>query len=190
MSICNFPIQDVSIGRRLLLLILLALVVPAGAFSAEGRDPYQHFFASGTDDFRAELSDAKRLGKKALFVMFEQDGCSGCIYMKEHVLNRPDVQKFYRDHFINFSINIYGSIPFDDFAGRNVTEKTFAQATGIKGTPTLIFYDLDGREVIRLAGAIRDPGEFIVLGEFVASGAYRGGKFADYLKGKRKRKGT
>ena len=161
------------------------LAVPA-AFAAEDRDPYRYFFASGTDDFRAELADAKRLGKKALFVMFEQDGCPGCIYMKKHVLNRADVQQYYRDHFINFSINIYGSIAFDDFAGRNVTEKAFSQAIGIKGTPTLIFYDLEGREVIRLTGAIRDPARFIALGEFVSSGAYRRGKFADYLKGGRK----
>jgi len=190
MSACCVPGGRFSAGRRFLLVALLALAAPTAALAAEGRDPYQHFFASGTDDFRAELADAKRGGKKALFVMFEQDGCQGCLYMKENVLNRPDVQEFYRDHFINFSINIYGSAPFDDFAGRNVTEKKFAQVTDIKGTPTFIFYDLEGHEIVRQLGAIRSAKEFILFGEFVATGAYRSRKFADYIKERKARKGS
>ena len=190
MSACSFRGWHLSVGRCFLLVALLALAAPSAALAAEGRDPYQHFFASGTDDFRAELADAKRAGKKALFVMFEQDGCSGCLYMKENVLNRPQVQKFYRDHFINFAINIYGSVPFDDFEGRKVTEKTFAQATDIKGTPTLIFYDLEGREIVRQLGAIRNVDEFILFGEFVATGAYRSRKLADYIRERKAGKGS
>jgi thioredoxin-related protein len=175
---------------RVFALATLLSLFAAAVLAAESRDPYQHFFASGTDDFRAELADAKRGGKKALFVMFEQDGCAGCLYMKEHVLNRPVVQKFYRDHFINFSINIYGSVPFDDFAGRKVTEKTFAQAIGIKGTPTFIFYDLEGHEIVRQLGAIRSAEEFILFGEFVATGAYRTRKLADYIMERKARTGS
>lgn len=174
--------------RSAIVVVLCALAAPA--LAAEGLDPYQYFFTSGTDDFRAELADAKKGGKKALFVMFEQDGCSGCIYMKEHVLNRSDIQKFYRERFLNFSINIYGAAPLEDFAGRNVTEKAFAQAMGIRATPTLMFYDLEGREIVRITGAIRDAGEFIALGEFVASGAYRKRKFAEFLREHQRRKGS
>ena len=180
----------IAASGRFLLVALFALAVPGGALAAEARDPYQYFFASGTDDLRAELADAKRGGKKALFVMFEQDGCPGCIYMKEHVLNRRNVQSFYRERFISFSINIYGAAPFEDFAGRAVTEKTFAQAMGIMGTPTLMFYDLEGREIVRLTRAIRDPNEFIMLGEFVATGAYRTRQFAEFLRQHMRRKGS
>jgi thioredoxin-related protein len=181
-------LERIVITRRLALATALcALATPAPA--AEGRDPHQHFFASGTDDFRAELADAKRGGKKALFVMFEQDGCAGCIYMKERVLNRRDVQKFYRERFLNFSINIYGAVPLEDFDGRKVTEKAFARATGIRATPTLMFYDLEGREIVRITGAIRDAGEFILLGEFVASGAYRTRKFAEFVQERRRMSG-
>lgn len=175
--------------RRLALFVVLCLLgVPAPA--AEKRDPYQHFFLSGTDDLRAELADAKRGGKKALFMMFEQDGCSGCLYMKEHVLSRPDVQKFYRARFLSFSINILGAVPVDDFAGRQVTEKAFARETGIRATPTLMFYDLEGHEIVRITGAIRDAGEFILLGEFVASGAYRNRKFAQFVQERRRKGGS
>ena len=69
--------QHLTAGRRFLLVALLAVAAPSAAFAAETRDPYRHFFASGTDDFRAALADAKRGGKKTLFEMCEQDGCLG-----------------------------------------------------------------------------------------------------------------
>lgn len=175
--------------RSLALSAMLCLLA-ALAHGAEKRDPYQHFFLSGTDDLRAELADAKRGGKKALFMMFEQEGCSGCIYMKEHVLSRRDVQTFYRERFLSFSINLFGAAPLEDFAGRQVTEKAFAQAMGVRATPTLMFYDLEGREIVRITGAIRDAAEFILLGEFVASGAYRTRKFAQFLQERRRKKGS
>ena len=74
MSSRRSSVKTLSARRLFLFAALFILGATAGAFAAEGRDPYQHFFASGTDDFRAELADAQRDGKKALFVMFEQDG--------------------------------------------------------------------------------------------------------------------
>ena len=45
---------------------------------------------------------------------------------------------------------------------------------------------LSYEEIVRIVGPVKDPAEFILLGEFVASGAYRTGTFANYkkLKGK------
>jgi thioredoxin-related protein len=166
------------------------LCAPVLAGAADGRDPYTYFFNPHTDDLKAELADAKKAGKKAVFLMFEQEGCPGCIHMKQHVLNRSDVQKFYRDRFVNFAMDIYGSVPLNDFSGRNHTEKAYAQASGVKGTPTLVFFDLDGTEVVRILGPVREADEFMLLGEFVASGAYRSRKFAEYKQEVQRKKGS
>lgn len=159
-------------------LLLLGATTPATA--VQTRDAEDYFFSLNTGDFKAELADAKKAGKKALFIMFEQDGCSGCIYMKQNVLNRVDVQNFYRARFVSFSVNIFNAVPIRDFAGREHTEKSYAQSVGIKGTPTLLFYDLDGQEAVRIVGTVKDAAEFMMLGEFVASGAYKSRKFAEY----------
>jgi thioredoxin-related protein len=161
------------------ILLLCALLVATLARAAETRDPYTYFFNANTGDFRAELADAKNAGKKAIFVLFEQEGCPGCLHMKNHVLNRPDVQKFYRERFVNFTVDIYSAVPITDFAGRGVTEKDYARSLRVKGTPTLLFYDLAGKEVLRIVGPVRDADEFMRLGEFVASGAYLHRKFAE-----------
>jgi thioredoxin-related protein len=110
--------------------------------------------------------------------------------MKRHVLNRVEVQAFYRKRFANFSVDIFGSVPLTDFAGRDLTEKSYAQALHVTGTPTFAFYDLEGKEIIRVVGPIKDAAEFLLLGEFVASGAYQSRKFAEYKQSQRKKSGS
>ncbi|MBI4194858.1 MAG: thioredoxin fold domain-containing protein [Betaproteobacteria bacterium] len=173
------------------LLLLMALAaLPAAPQAAETRDADDHFFNLNTGDLKAELTDAKKADKKAIFLMFEQEGCPACIYMKRNVLNRVDVQKFYRERFLNFAIDIYGAVPIRDFGGREFTEKSYSQSLGVKGTPTFTFYDLDGREVVRIVGPIKDAAEFLLLGEFVASGAYKSSKFAAYKQSRFRKKGS
>jgi len=87
--------EDIHMLKALTRLLLLAVVLAAGpVLAAESRDPEDHFFNLNTGDLKAELAEARSAGKSAIFVMFEQDGCPGCIYMKKNVLNRVDVQKF------------------------------------------------------------------------------------------------
>ena len=171
-----------------LLFAVLMLATPARA--AEARAADQHFFDLNTGDLRAEARDAKQAGKKAILFMFEQEGCPGCLYMKTRVLNRADVQAFYRQRFVSFSVDIFGAVPIRDFAGRDFTEKSYAQVLRVTGTPTFVFYDLEGNEIIRLVGPVKEPAEFILIGEFVSSGAYRSTKFADYKKSKVRQKGS
>jgi len=177
-------------GRLPKLFVIAWMLFAWPAAAAETRDPHTYFFNANTGDLKAELADAKSAGRKALFLFFEQEGCPGCIHMNSHVLNRPEVQKFYRAHFMNFSVDIHGAVPITDFAGRALVEKSYAQAQKVKGTPTLAFYDLDGKEVVRILGAVRDAEEFLLLGEFVASGAYRTRKFAEYKQELLRKKGS
>jgi thioredoxin-related protein len=60
----------------------------------------------------------------------------------------------------------------------------------VKGTPTFVFYDLSGREATRVLGTIETPDEFLLLGQFVASGAYKTRTFAQYKRDKPTLKGS
>jgi thioredoxin-related protein len=175
---------------RLLLACAFFSILAVPARAAEPRDADQHFFNLNTGDLKAEAQDGKQAGKKAILVMFEQEGCPGCLYMKRNVLNRPDVQAFYRQRFLNFSVDIYGAVPLRDFAGRDHTEKSYAQALKVNATPTFAFFDLAGNEIARVVGPVKDVAEFMLFGEFIASGAYRSGKFAEYKQSRRKQRGS
>lgn len=167
--------------RKVLCKLLFVLaVVPLWAGAAGTRDGETYFFSLNMGDLKVELADARARGKQALLIMFEQEGCPACLYMKRYVLNRKNVQDLYRGHFVNLALDIHGSVPLKDFAGREVTEKAYAQSAKIIGTPTFVFYDFTGTEILRIAGAVETVDEFLLLGRFVASGAYNTRSFAQF----------
>jgi len=159
---------------------LLCLAAPVAASAADTRDAMTHFFDANTGDLQAELADAKAAGKKGILLMYEQEGCPSCYYMKQNVLNREDVQALYHKYFVMFTVDLFGAVPLKDFGGRDISEKAFAAAARVRATPTFAFHDLNGREVTRIVGAVRDVEKFKLLAEFVASGAYQTQKFAEY----------
>jgi len=166
--------------RPLLALLLLTHLGFAAAQGVATRDAMTHFFDANTGDLKAELADARAANKKAILLMYEQEGCPACTYMKQNVLNRVDVQNLYRRHFVSFTVDINGSVPLRDFGGRDITEKAFATGAKARATPTFAFHDLTGTEIVRITGAVRDIEEFKLLAEFVASGSYKNGPFSEY----------
>jgi thioredoxin-related protein len=175
--------------NRLLLLLMLASLPAFAAHAADTPDAAS-FFNLNMGDLKSELAEAKRDRKTAVMVMFEQEGCPGCAFMKRNILNRKDVQDYYRAHFATLSLDIWSSVPVRDFANREQTEKAYSQAAKIKGTPTFVFYDLSGNEVVRILGAFETPEDFLLLGHFVASGAYKTRSFAQYKADRPTKKGT
>jgi thioredoxin-related protein len=179
--------------RRLLALAALLLAPVLAAADAAGgakRDPMQHFFTPSLGDLKAEAAEARTAGKHAVFVMYVRDDCPYCERMKRNVLALEPVQDYYRANFAVLAVDLKGAIPIVDFAGQATTEKAFGGAQGIKFTPTIVFYDFDGRPLARHRGEIRDAAEFLLLGRFVASGAYRTHSFAEYKQSSGSRKGS
>jgi len=174
---------------RSLALLFLCLLFPAAhaASAAHHRDPLDYFFHPFLGDLRAEAADAKKAGKHAIVVMYEFDDCPYCARMKREVLSRADVQDYYRKQFQVFQIDTKGDQQITGFDGKDSTEKEFARAAGVRATPTFVFYGFDGKPLVTRTGGIYDPQEFLLLGEYVASGAYRSQTFAQY---RQSRKGS
>jgi thioredoxin-related protein len=177
--------------RRLALLaLLLAPALAAAQANGARRDPMQHFFSPTLGDLQAEAADARAAGKQAVFVMYVRDDCPYCERMKRDILSAPAVQDYYRREFAVLAVDLRGAVPVVDFAGKSTTEKGFAAAQGVKFTPVIVFYDFDGKPLARHTGEIREVRDFLLLGEFVASGAYRTHSFAAYKRTSDSRKGT
>jgi thioredoxin-related protein len=141
------------------------------------------FFDTTFGDFSEELEGARDDGKKAILIMFEMDECPFCHRMKQTVLNKPEVQKYFRDHFRIFTVDVEGDIEIVDFQGETTTEKDFAfKQNRVRATPVFAFYDLDGQPIkrARLTGATNGVDEFMLFGQFVAEGAYRETSFTRY----------
>jgi len=165
------------LARSLRALVAALLLATAPAIA---RDAMDHFFHPFLGDFQAELAEAKRAGKKGIMVMYHFEDCPSCQWMKANILSREDVQAHYRKQFILLPLDTLGALTITDFHGKEWTEKAFARSVPIKGTPTFLFYDLGGRPVAKHVGRMKDPADFMLLADYVASDSYRTMDFARY----------
>ena len=174
---------------RWMLLAALALLAAATG-AVETRDPQTHFFDQTFGDFSEELEAAREQGKTGILIMFEMEECPFCHRMKQKVLNRKDVQDYFREHFLIFSVDIEGDVEITDFRGNPTTMKDFAfRQFRVRATPVFQFFDLEGRPIRRgrYTGATRDAEEFMLLGRYIVEGAYREMPFTRYKRNQRRR---
>lgn len=166
-------------------LLVLCLCV-AGAVSAAPRDPQQYFFDQSLGDFQDELETARSEGKQGIMLFFEMDECPFCHRMKETVLNQPEVQDYFKEHFLIFTVDIEGDVMITDFAGNSVKQKDFAfREHRVRATPVMMFFDLDGKPVARYTGATADKQEFMLLGRYVVEGVYKDMPFTKFKREQR-----
>jgi len=164
--------------RFVVALLGLAACVSA---SADYRDPMEHFFQPFLGDLRSEIADARASGRKGVVVMYHFDECPYCTRMKREVLSRPDVQDWYRREFSVLAIDTRGAQPITGLDGKTLPENEYARAVRLRGTPTFDFYGTDGSHVYRHVGGIYVPADFLLLGSYVTTGAYRDKTFQAYL---------
>lgn len=169
--------------RWLPILMLIAFVNVQGAT----RDPGAHFFDQTLGNFSEELEVARDEGKKGILIMFEMDECPFCHRMKTRVLNQVEVQDYYKQHFLIYTVDIEGDVEIADFSGTPMKEKDFAfKQFKVRATPVFGFFDLDGKMITRFTGATNTPEEFLWLGEFVVDEHYKETNFSRYKRQKRK----
>ena len=160
---------------------LCLLLWVSGLQGNQTRDPGEHFFQETFGNFQEELTAARDENKQGILIFFEMDDCPFCHRMKTTILNQPEVQDWYRKHFKIFTLDIEGDIAMTDFNGQQTTQKDFAfKQHRVRATPVIAFFDLEGNPINRYTGATRDAKEFLLLGKFVADGAYKKTNFTRY----------
>lgn len=172
--------------RKILLSMLISLSISIPAVFAEEKPTEdtttadsgkvevrdaKNFFDDSFGDMQEEIITAKDDGKQGLLIMFEMDECPFCHRMKSTVLNRSDIQDYFKDHFRVISVDIEGDLEMTDFKGESITQKDFAlKEFRVRATPVFQFVGLDGEPMKngRLTGATKDANEFMLFGEYIA----------------------
>lgn len=181
-----------TLFHSLLLIVVLVAALPVAA--ALPRDPSEHFFHKSLGDFSEDLAEARDAGKQAVFVFFEMDECRWCKKMKETILNQPDVQDWFGEHFLNLAVDVEGDLQINDLHGEPMTEQRFAIISTArnqrdldrpeykKPTPFFVFFDMDGKRIYSVPGIVKGKEEFMQLGRFILERAYEKESFTDYKK--------
>lgn len=158
----------------------------AGEMAAAPRDAMTHFFEQSFGNLKEELDGALAEGKTGLFIMFDDEDCPWCAKMKATIMNQPQVQDYYRKHFRVLHLDKNGDTPITDFAGREMPVKEFAfKAYNVRATPVFVFVGPRGETLLRSVGANMTLEEFLWLGEFVETGAYKSKNFTVYKRERR-----
>ena len=165
-----------------ILAAVLLFILCLGRGFAETRDAERNFFDLKMGDFKSDLATAKKEGKSGILIMYELEDCPFCFRMKHTILNQSEVQDYYHRHFLIFLLDIRGSIPMEDFNGRETTEKAFSIEHRVYGTPVFDFFDLDGNLITRFPGTAKGVDEFMQLGKCVVEGACKTMSFSAYKK--------
>lgn len=129
------------------------------------------FWSATPDDLAANLAKAEQADKKGLFVFYEMEDCPFCDQIKQEVFPDATVREFIHEHFTAVMVDIESDQQLHDLTGTVTTEQAFAESQRVRATPVMIFYDVDGDEITRYVGPVRNADAFLELGTFVTSGA-------------------
>lgn len=131
-------------------------------------------------EIASDIKEAKEQNKKGLIIYFGQKYCPYC---KAHLKNNwgeDDIVQYTQKNFDVIAINVKGQRPVLDVDGKSYTEKTFSVLKKTNFTPSTLFYNTKGQEVLRLRG-YRPPYQFRAALEYVADLHYTKEPFRKYM---------
>ena len=168
---------------KLLHAFALAVSLVAGPAIAQVASPraidIPPWFASSFLDFRDEVADAARDGKRVM-IYVGQDGCPYCTKLMTANFSQADIVATTRRHFVPVALDLWGDRETTWIDGGAQPEKALAQRLGVQFTPTLLFLDEAGKVVVRLDG-YWPPQRFRAVLAYVAAKRETVEPLADWL---------
>lgn len=179
MSRCFRPLALLGAG---VMLGLMSLSLPA-AEKAELRGVGQFeipaWFKNSFLDLPEDVTEAAQNGKR-LMLYFGQDGCPYCAELFNKNFSQAHIVEYTRQHFDAIDLNIWGDREVTDFSGNKLPEKEFASKLKVRFTPTLLFFNEKGEQVLRINGYY-PPHQFLAALQYVAEKQEGRMTFREYL---------
>ena len=152
---------------------------PKGKFLGAMETEYPDWFKESFLDFNEDVADAAAAGKR-LMVIFHQDNCPYCNALVERNLSQKDIEKTVKKNFDVVALNMWGDREVASIEGKQYTEKTFAAALRVQFTPTILFFNEQGKVILRLNGYIPPP-RFKVAIDYVSQKQDTKISYRDYV---------
>jgi thioredoxin-related protein len=134
---------------------------------AEGELNYQEYFSPPPH----ALDRSRWPAQRPLAVFFEQVDCHACDVLHSGPLQQDDIKRRLQRLEIT-RLNMWGDTPVITPSGESTSARRWADQLKLFYTPTLIFFDEQGKEILRVDSVVQFYRLRNVL-DYVLTGAYR-----------------
>ncbi len=172
----------------LLLLTFIKISISFGAVaneeSARKLHTFPEWFVNNPFlDLEEVTSEVSGDGKKGLMILFTTQGCSYCEQFIRESLGDPKIAAEVQKKFAAIGLEIFDDTEMVSPSGETMTVKHFAKQEGVGFAPTLLFYDENGKRVLRQIG-YQAPQRFTYLMDYVADKRYEFQSLRDFITAK------
>jgi len=143
------------------------------------------FHDSDFMNYQEDLSEAVEEGKKGAFLLFTTQGCPYCDKFIKLSLGDADIAQQLQKEFMPTGLEIFNDVEMVNFSGEEMVAKDFAKQAGVQFTPTLIFYNQEGKQVFKAIG-YQSPQRFKHILNYVVEQHYLTQNLHDYISQKTK----
>ena len=117
------------------------------------------------------LDRSRRPAERPLVVFFEQGNCHACDVLHTGPLQDPEISARLAQ-LETVQLSFWSDTPVITPAGERITAKAWAEKLGLFYTPTLLFFDREGGEIMRVDSVVQFYRLRNVL-DFILSDGYR-----------------
>jgi thioredoxin-related protein len=142
--------------RLRLLWLVLVWIAALSVVSARDFDDselahvaYPDWFKESFLDLRDDLADAEAEGKAGIMVLFTTEGCSYCAQFIRRTLGDEAIAARVRSRFDAIGLEMFSDAEMVGPGGDPMRVKELAEREGAGFSPTLLFFEENGREVLR-----------------------------------------
>lgn len=175
-------------GLMILLLIMTqhtaaaneASTTPRGEFKGADFVEVPSWFKPSFLDLREDVADATANGKRVM-VYFHQNGCPYCAKLVKDNFTNKQVVAYMQQNIVPIDVNMWGDRDVTGLDGNSYNEKSWAAKHKVWFTPTILFFDEQGRIILRVNGYY-DPEKFLHALHYVAEKKETTISFGDYYK--------
>jgi len=150
----NFKYKTLIITILILLFTnTQAKEVKTGKFLGAKDSTIPEWFHDSFLDLNEDIEEMADENKR-LILFVSQNSCPYCHKFINENLKDTDTRKKLDKHFKVVHINLFGNKEITDTNGQTYTEKGFGIMHNIQFTPSLLFYDENSNQILRLNGYI------------------------------------
>jgi len=142
---------------------------------------YPAWFKKSFLDLREDLNEAREQGKRGIIVFFSQTNCNHCQAFISTTLDDAAVKQRVQKSYDIVGLDIFSDLELADIDGSTSTIRDFAEKQKARLTPTLLFYSVENKRLLRILG-FYPPEKFNRVLDYLEGGHFQRVSLRDYLR--------